>query len=72
LTSRKRRQDRPIDSVELTIIFKGDRGTNLRIRDLVPSAVLKGGVCQVRVEGEGPEEVAKNVRTILEKVRTIV
>ncbi len=72
MNSPRRRQDRPIESVELKITFRGDREKNNRIMELVPGAVLRGGVCEVRVEGEQPSEVAEKARAILEKVRTVV
>lgn len=72
MSSPRRRRDRPIESVELKITFRGDRETNLRIRDLVPSAMIKGNVCEVRIEGEQPGEVAEGARVILEKIRTLV
>ncbi len=72
MTSPRRRQDKPIESVELKITFRGDRETNGRIRKLVPSAIMRGGVCVVRVEGVEPSEVAEKAKAILEKVRTVV
>ena len=71
MTSGRRRQGRPIESVELKVTFRGDKETNLRIRDLVPSAVIRGGLCEVRVEGKEPGEVAEKAQALLEKIRTI-
>jgi len=70
-TSPRQKQGRPIESVELKITFRGDRKTSAKIKGLVPGAVVRGGVCEVRVEGKQPAEVAERARTILEKIRTI-
>ncbi len=72
MTSPRRRHDGPIESVALKITFRADRETNVRIKELVPSAVLRRGVCEVKIEGEEPSEVAEKARLILEKVRTVV
>ena len=67
----RRRQDRPIESVELKITFRSDRGTTGRIKEVIPDAVVRGGVCEVRIEGEQPSDVAEKARAILEKIRTV-
>lgn len=72
MTSPRQRQDRPIESVELKISFRGDRETIGKVRDLVPGAVMRGSVCEVSIEGEHPAEVAEKARAILEKIRTVV
>ncbi len=72
LTSPRQRQGNPVESVELKITFRGDRETNGRIKELVPGAVVRGGVCEVSIEGEEPAEVAEKVRAVLEKIRAVV
>ncbi len=72
MTSPRRRHVRPVESVELKITFRGDRDTNDRIKELVPDAVLRGGYCEVRIEGEQPAEVAEKARAVLEKIRSVV
>jgi hypothetical protein len=72
MSSPRRKHGRPIESVELKITFSGDRETNDRIRELIPGAVVRGGVCEVRVEAERPGDVAEVARVMLEKIRTII
>ena len=72
MTSPRRRPDRPIESVELKITFRADRATSARIKEVFPSAVLRNGACELRIEGEQPGEVADKARVALEKLRTAV
>ncbi len=72
MTSSHRRSDKPIESVELKITFRTDRATATRIKEAIPSIVLKNGSCEVKVEGEQPGEVADKAREMLEKLRAIV
>ena len=72
MNSPRRKHVRPIKSVELKITFSGDRETNDRIKELIPGAVVRGGVCEVRVEAERPGDVAETARAMLEKIRNIV
>ena len=70
-TSPRQKHGRPIESVELRITFRGDRSTSAKIKELFPGVVVRGGICEVTVEGEEPAEVAEKARTILERIRTI-
>jgi hypothetical protein len=72
LTSPRRRQDRPIEYVALKVTFRADRETTARIREAVPSAVVRGGVCEVKVEAEQPGEVAEKAKAILDKIRAAI
>ena len=69
--SRKRKSDRPIESVELKITFRADKATALKIKEAIPSAVLKRGGCEIRIDGEQPGDVADKARVLLEKLRGI-
>jgi hypothetical protein len=69
LTSPRRRPDRPIESVVLKITFRANREETARIREAVPSAVVHGGVCEVRISAEQPAEVAEKARVLLERLR---
>ncbi len=71
MTSLRRRPDRPVESVELRITFRTDRGTAAKIKESIPGTVLRSGGCEVRVEGEEPIDVAEKARVILEKLREI-
>ena len=71
LTSPRRRPDRPIESVELKITFRADGETAKRIKEAIPSAVVRGSVCQVKIEASQPGEVAEKARAILEKIRAL-
>jgi len=72
MSSSRRRQDRPIESVELKITFRADRETSARIREAVPTVVLRNGACVLKIEGEQPGEVAEKARVVLERLRTVV
>jgi len=69
MSSPKRRQDRPIRSVSLKMTFSGSREELARIREAVPSAVARGGACEVRIDADHPAEVAEKARVLLEKLR---
>jgi hypothetical protein len=69
MTSPRRRPDRPVESVQLRISFKADRATSARIKEAVPSAVLKNRGCEVTIEGSEAGEVADRARDVLEKLR---
>jgi len=71
MTSPRRRQDRPIESVELRITFRADRATSKRIREVVPSALIREGGCEVRIAAKDPGEVAGRAKEILDKVRAV-
>lgn len=71
MTSARRKPDRPIESVELRISFRADRATAETIRRVIPSAVLRNGVCVLKIEGEQPGDVADKAREILEKIRSV-
>ena len=71
-TSPNRRQDRPIESVELKISFKASREAAARIREFFPSAVVRNGACVVTLKGEQPGEVGDKARELLEKVRELI
>lgn len=68
-TLARRSPDRPIDSVELRISFRANRGTAEAIKRAIPSAVVRNGVCILKIEGEQPGDVADRAREVLEKVR---
>ena len=72
MTSPRRKQDRPIESVALKVTFRADRETMAKIKEVIPGAVVRGGVCEVRIEAEEPGEVAEKAKLLLEKIRTVV
>ncbi len=72
MTSPRRRQDRPIESVALRITLRADRDTTARIKELIPSAEVRGGICRLSVGAREPAEVAEKAKAILEKLRTVV
>lgn len=71
MTSPRRKPDRPIKSVSLKIAFRADREETERTRKVIPWAVARGGVCEVRVDATGPGEAAEKVRVIMEKLRAV-
>ncbi len=70
MTSPRRRQDRPIRSVALKIVFRAGKDARAKIRQVEPSAKFRQGSCEVRIDGDHPAEVAEKARAILETIRT--
>ncbi len=71
MTSPRRRQGSPLESVGLKITFRADRETAARIAEKIPSAVVRGGRCVVNIDGSGPAEVAEKAKAVLEQVRSV-
>jgi len=69
MSSRRQRQDRPIESLALKIAFRANRESAARIRELLPSVQVRGGVCRVVLEAKEPAEMAEKAREVLEKLR---
>jgi len=69
MSSRRRRQDRPIESLALKIAFRADRESAVRIRELLPMVQVRGGVCRVELEAKEPSEMAEKAKDVLEKLR---
>lgn len=70
LTSPRRRQDRPIESVELKVTFRADRETSRIVREAFPEARFVRGVCEVKMKGEEPKEIAEKAKELLERLRS--
>jgi hypothetical protein len=71
-SSPRQRPDRPIASVKLRISLQADEKTASRIKKRFPSSSLKGDVCEVRIAGDAPADVARRVKELLEIVRTAI
>ncbi|MDG6900347.1 MAG: hypothetical protein JRM80_00090 [Nitrososphaerota archaeon] len=69
MTSPRRRQDRPVESVTLKITFKAKEVEAAKIMEAVPSAVKRGGLCEVKIEADEPAEAAERARALLERLR---
>ena len=69
MNSPRRRSDRPIRSVSLKITFSGGREELAKIREAFPSAVTRGGRCELWIDAEEPAQVAEKARALLEKLR---
>ena len=69
MTSPRRRQDRPIQSVALKIVFSAGKDARAKIRQVAPSAKFHRGSCEFRIDGDHPGEVAEKARAILETIR---
>ncbi len=72
MTSRNRKQDRPIKLVTLKVALKADKKTLDAIKEAFPSAKVSNGRCEIRIETEQPAEAAEKVRMLLEKIRSVV
>ena len=70
-TSPRRKQDRPIESVTLKLVFRADRDARARIKKAIPSAVFHNESCEIEVRGERPGGVAEKAKTLLETVRAV-
>ena len=71
MTSPRRRQDSPIESVGLKITFRADRQTAAKIAEKFPSATIRGGRCVVSIEGSTTGEVAERAKALLDQVRSV-
>ena len=69
MTSPRRRQDRPIESVSLKVTFRAGKEEANRIRKAVPSGSLRRGVGEIRIETEEPAEMADRTRAILKELK---
>ena len=69
MTSPRRRQDRPIESVALKIVFRADKDARAKIKEAIPSAIFRRGSCEVRIDGQHPGEVAEKAKSIFEIIR---
>ncbi len=71
MSSRRRKPDRPIEKVELKVVFAGSQESLKRLKDRVPSATMRNGRCEVLVEGGAPQEVAERARQLLESASEV-
>ena len=71
MTLPRRRQDRPIASVELRISFRADKKSMEAMKSSIPGSALKSGAYVVKIRGEHPAEVTDRAREVLEKVRSL-
>jgi len=69
LSSRRRSQGKPIESVELKVGFRADRKTLLKIKKAVPEARWQEGELEVRLAGTGPAEMAREAKELSDRVR---
>lgn len=69
MTSPRRRRDRPIESVELTVTLDAETETTAKVMRAFPSAIPKGDTILLRLRGSA-EEVEEKTKTLLELVRT--
>jgi hypothetical protein len=42
-----------------------------KIRELIPSARMRGGVCHLSIEAEEPAQVAEEAKALLERLRAV-
>ncbi len=71
MTSRKRRQGSPVESVTLKITFEGNRKDLSKIKKAVPSAAMRKGGCDVTLQAQGPAGPAEKAREILERLKAV-
>jgi hypothetical protein len=68
----RQKQGKPIESVELKVIFRADRKTLLRIKTAVPEATWKEGKLEMSVKGEGQTKVLEETKSLSDRVRKAV
>jgi hypothetical protein len=71
MTSPRRRRGRPVESVVLRITFSGSKAEAKRIKEAIPAATMRDGVCEVAIEADEPSDVARKARELLEKLRSL-
>ncbi len=71
MTSPRRRPDRPIRSLELSITFRADREVARRVKEAFPTAQVTGGVCVVRVVAKDPSDLTEKARKMLEDMKML-
>ncbi|HYC26601.1 MAG TPA: hypothetical protein VEB67_01100 [Nitrososphaerales archaeon] len=69
MTSSKRSPDSPIESVTLTLRIEGDKDTLGKVREAVPSAVVRDGGCEISMEAKSPMEAEALAKEVLERLR---
>ncbi len=69
MTLPRRRRGSPIESITLKIAFRADRATAAAVKEVVPSAVVRGGSCVFSIQGSEPGEVADKAKAVLEIIR---
>lgn len=70
MISPRRRQDRAVESVSLTVTFKTTREQATELGKVVDSVSYKKGVCAVNIDTNNLTEAVRKVKELLEKVRT--
>ena len=71
MTSPRRSQGKPVESVSLRITFAADGREAARIRKALPGVVVRGGACEVEIESTDPGTAAKKAKDILGKLRGV-
>ena len=67
-----RKRSDPIESVELTVSIRANKAMAGKIKELVPSAKVRSGSCELKLMGERPAEVAQRAEEIMEKLREVL
>lgn len=65
-----RRREEPIEAVKLEISLRTDRRTASKVKEVFPEAKIKGGRCELTLEGREPSEVAEKVKALAERLRS--
>ena len=65
-----RRRDEPIESVKLQVSLRTDRGTAERVKEAFPEARIKGGRCELTLEGREPSELAEKMKLLAERLKS--
>ena len=55
--------------MELRLAFNADKATAEAVREVVPAAVLRGGICRLKIQGSDPREVADRAREVFDRIR---
>ena len=69
MSSPRRKQGKPIQSVVLRVGFSADRRTLSRIKKAVPGARWQRGELEVSLDTAGPAEMADKTKELSDRVR---
>ncbi len=69
MTLPSRKQGKPIETVKLSVTFRGDRKSLSRIRKALPGSAWDGRDLLVKIEGEDPLAVAQMTKELSDRVK---
>jgi hypothetical protein len=71
LSSSRRSQDNPIESVELRVKLRLAKGVADQLALKFPEGVVKGGGFEIVFRGKGPSDIEQRAKDLLEALRRV-